>query len=138
MKKKLILIAFTFISLILITGCGEKKNDRVTIMNDLIGTWEYQVNTTNKTVLKLKTIYSFDNNYNFTYKTVALLKNGKEMKMNDATGTYELDMDAKKIKLTFDDEKKDKDIIKELSYKYDNNKFLLNPNKDGKETYQKK
>ncbi len=138
MKKKLILIAFTFISLILITGCGEKKNDRVTIMNDLIGTWEYQVNTTNKTVLKLKTVYSFDNNYNFTYKTVAVLKNGKEMKMNDATGTYELDMDAKKIKLTFDDEKKDKDIIKELPYKYDNNKFLLSPNKDGKETYQKK
>lgn len=138
MKKNLLLIIFTFFALILVTGCGSKNNDRVKIMENLIGTWEYEVNTDNDTISGIKATYSFDNNYKFTYKSTTILFGNKEMTLKDLTGTYELNMDTKKIMLTFDDKEESDGLIKELTYKYENGNFALNPKDNGDETYSKK
>lgn len=138
MKKKLFVVLFTFIALVLVTGCGSKNNDRVNIMDNLIGTWEYELSTNSDVIKGVKSTYTFDNNYKFTFKNVTIMKNGSEMTLKDLTGTYELDMDNKKINLTFDSKEDSDGLIKELSYKYENGKFSLNPDKDGDDTYKKK
>lgn len=138
MKKKLFVVLFTFIALVLVTGCGSKNNDRVNIMDNLIGTWEYELSTNSDVIKGVKSTYTFDNNYKFTFKNVTIMKNGSEMTLKDLTGTYELDMDNKKINLTFDSKEDSDGLIKELSYKYENGKFSLNPDKDGNDTYKKK
>ena len=138
MKKKLFVVLFTFIALVLVTGCGSKNNDRVNIMDNLIGTWEYELSTNSNVIKGVKSTYTFDNNYKFTFKNVTIMKNGGEMTLKDLTGTYELDMDNKKINLTFDSKEDSDGLIKELSYKYENGKFSLNPDKDGNDTYKKK
>ena len=138
MKKKLFLIIFIFFTIVLITGCDSKKNDRVDIMKNLIGTWEYEVNVNNDYVKGLKSTFSFDDNYNFTYVNVTILENGQEMVLKNLDGTYKLNLDAKKIILDFYDKKESEDLINELSYKYENGKFALNPEDNGNETYLKK
>lgn len=138
MKKNILLILFTFLSLLLITGCDSNKNDRVDIMDNLVGTWEYEVSTKSDLILGVKSTYTFDKDNKFSFKNVSILKGNKEMTLKDLTGTYELDMDNKKINLTFDDEKESSGIINELTYKYEKGKFLLNPDDDGNATYSKK
>ena len=107
-------------------------------MDNLIGTWEYELSTNSDVIKGVKSTYTFDNNYKFTFKNVTIMKNGSEMTLKDLTGTYELDMDNKKINLTFDSKEDSDGLIKELSYKYENGKFSLNPDKDGDDTYKKK
>ncbi len=138
MKKKLFVVLFTFIVLTLVTGCGSKNNDRIKIMDNLIGTWEYEVGTSSDVIKGIKSTYSFDKNYKFIFKNVAIMKSGGEITIKDLTGTYELDMDNKKINLTFDNKEDSNGLIKELTYKYENGKFSLNPDKNGNDTYKKK
>lgn len=138
MKKNLFLIIFAFfafLALILVTGCGSKNNDRVKIMENLIGTWEYEIN---KNTITVKATYSFDNSYKFAYKATAIFKGDKEVTLKDLTGTYGLNMDTKKIILTFDDKEESEGLIKELTYKYENGNFAFSPNADGDATYSKK
>ncbi len=138
MKKKLFVVLFTFIVLTLVTGCGSKNNDRIKIMDNLIGTWEYEVGTSSDVIKGIKSTYSFDKNYKFIFKNVTIMKSGGEITIKDLTGTYELDMDNKKINLTFDNKEDSNGLIKELTYKYENGKFSLNPDKNGNDTYKKK
>lgn len=139
MKKKFFLIIFVFIGIILITGCGSKNNERVEIMENLVGTWEFEKNTDNNTkITGIRATYSFDYNYRFTYKLVMLVSGNKEATMYDLTGTYELNMDDKKIMLTFDDTEKSDEMVKEIAYKYENGKFTFHPDKDGNLIYFKK
>lgn len=138
MKKKLFVVLFTFIVLTLVTGCGSKNNDRIKIMDNLIGTWEYEVGTSSDVIKGIKSTYSFDKNYKFIFKNVTIMKSGGEITIIDLTGTYELDMDNKKINLTFDNKEDSNGLIKELTYKYENGKFSLNPDKNGNDTYKKK
>lgn len=138
MKNKLILVIFAILSLVLITGCGSKNNVRVEIMNSLTGTWEYQINKDYKPIKGIKSTYTFDKNYTFTFKNATILSNGNEMTLTDLSGTYELNMDDKKIILTFNNKDDSDGLTKELTYKYEKGKFYLNPDSEGNETYKKK
>lgn len=137
MKNKLILVIFAILSLVLITGCGSKNNVRVEIMNSLTGTWEYQINKGYKSIKGIKSTYTFDKNYTFTFKNATILSNGNEMTLTDLSGTYELNMEDKKIILTFNNKEDSDGLTKELTYKYEEGKFYLNPDSEGNETYKK-
>lgn len=138
MKNKLILVICTILSLVLITGCGSKNNDNGEIIDSLTGTWEYQVSTSNNAIKGIKSTYTFDKNYTFTFKSATILSNGNEMTLKDISGTYELNMEDKKILLTFDNKDDSNGLTKELTYKYEEGKLYLNPDSEGNETYQKK
>ena len=137
MKKKLLSILLIGIMIIGLTGCGSKNNKQVEIMNNLIGTWVYKVDTSSDYIKGIKSTYTFEEDYKFSFKNVTIMSNGKEMTLKDLTGTFELDMENNKINLTFDDEEKSDGLIKELTYKYENGKFSLNPSDDGNDTYMK-
>lgn len=137
MKNKLILVIFAILSLVLITGCGSKNNVRVETMNSLTGTWEYQINKGYKSIKGIKSTYIFDKNYTFTFKNATILSNGNEMTLTDLSGTYELNMEDKKIILTFNNKEDSDGLTKELTYKYEEGKFYLNPDSEGNETYKK-
>ena len=106
-------------------------------MNNLIGTQVYKVDTSSDYIKGIKSTYTFEEDYKFSFKNVTIMSNGKEMTLKDLTGTFELDMENNKINLTFDDEEKSDGLIKELTYKYENGKFSLNPSDDGNDTYMK-
>lgn len=137
MKKKILSILLIGIMIIGLTGCGSKNNKQVEIMNNLIGTWVYKVDTSSDYIKEIKSTYTFEEDYKFSFKNVTIMSNGKEMTLKDLTGTFELDMENNKINLTFDDEEKSDGLIKELTYKYENGKFSLNPSDDGNDTYMK-
>ena len=46
-----------------------------------------------KSIKGIKSTYTFDKNYTFTFKNATILSNGNEMTLIDLSGTYELNMD---------------------------------------------
>lgn len=138
MKKKIILSLFIILSLCFITGCGTDKNTKASVLKELVGTWEYKNETDSPYIKGIAAYYTFDEDYNFYYKSVTIMNNGQEMTLKDLDGKFEIDNENNKIKLNFNDKDESDGVVNEIEYINSGSKFIFNPDKDGNAVYSKK